>query len=113
MSSMATRCTQETVQKGAHDFFVVYSRSISSTVYRLERDRRVSALLRAVVNQAVLADVEIAASGAALPLVRLAQGQVLVEEIVVSEREEARPALDENLIVDAAFLRPQRRSWPP
>src|SRR4051812_45590961 len=32
-SSMATRCTHETVQNGAHGFLLVYSRSISSRVY--------------------------------------------------------------------------------
>src|ERR1700730_17101854 len=32
-SSIATRCTHETVQNGAHGFLLVYSRSISSRVY--------------------------------------------------------------------------------
>ena len=45
----------------------------------LERHARIAALLRAVVHQAVLADVEVARAGAAAPLVRLAVGQVVLE----------------------------------
>src|SRR5262249_10285537 len=47
----------------------------------LERDTRISALLGAVVDQAVLADVDIASAGAAFPLVRLSVGDIALEVI--------------------------------
>src|SRR5690606_16894966 len=44
-----------------------------------ERDARVAALLRAVVHEALLADVEVAGAGAALPVVRLAVDEVVLK----------------------------------
>ena len=44
-----------------------------------------AALLRAPVHQAILADVQIARAGAAMPLVRLAVREFLLEPIVVCE----------------------------
>ena len=42
------------------------------------------------MHQALFADIEIAAAGAALPVVGLAQRQVLVEQVVVGEGEHGR-----------------------
>ena len=46
-----------------------------------ERDAGVAALLRAPVDQAVLADVEVASAGAAAPLVGLALGDCVLEPV--------------------------------
>ena len=49
----------------------VLALDVSDSVIR-QRDSRIAALLRAVVNQAVLADIEIAGAGSAAPVVGLA-----------------------------------------
>ena len=45
----------------------------------LQRDPRVAALLRAIMHEPVFTDVQIARAGAATPLVRLAQSNVVLE----------------------------------
>src|ERR1017187_3774944 len=46
-----------------------------------QRNAGIAALLRAVVHQAVFADVEVARAGAAAPVVRLARGDCRLEVI--------------------------------
>src|SRR2546423_33076 len=46
---------------------------------RLERHGRITALLRAVVDEALFADVQVACAGAAPPLVRLPVREVVLE----------------------------------
>src|ERR1051325_29640 len=67
----------------------------------LQRNRGIATLLRAVVNQPVLADVEIAGSGSASPIVGFAFGDVVLERVHASEA-----ALFEalHLVVDPALL---------
>ena len=50
-----------------------------------QRNAGISALLRAVVDQAVLANVEIAGAGAASPIVFAARGDVVLEAVHASE----------------------------
>src|SRR5690348_1004498 len=75
----------------------------------LERNRRVAPLLRAVVNEAELADVEIPGAGAAAPVVRLAVRQVVLEgadagvEILDDVLRAVDPARD--IVVDGALGR--------
>ena len=47
----------------------------------LQGDAGVAALLRAVVHQAILADIQVAGAGAAAPLVGPALGDVVLEAI--------------------------------
>src|SRR5580698_6957199 len=47
----------------------------------LQRNGRISALLRAIMNQAILADVEVARSSATAPLIGTAQRDVVLESI--------------------------------
>src|ERR1035437_3409570 len=51
----------------------------------LQRNARIAALLRAVMHQAVFADVEIACSGAAAPLIGAAERDVVLKGIDASE----------------------------
>src|ERR1700704_5790483 len=70
-----------------------------------ERNRRITALLRAVMHQSVFADVEIAGAGTAAPVV----GQALRD--VVLESVDAGKALlfkRLHLVVDAALLLAER-----
>src|SRR5437660_11770125 len=71
----------------------------------LQRDPRIAALLRAVVHQPVLANVEITRARAAAPLVRLAQGDVVLERIDASE---AAPFEVLHLMIDAALFVSER-----
>ena len=50
-----------------------------------KRDRRVTALLRTIVHQPILADVQITRAGAAAPLIRLALRDVVLKCIDASE----------------------------
>src|SRR5262245_28695983 len=62
-------------------------------------------LLRTVMNQAVLAYVEIAPSCATMPLVRQTANQILLKLVVVIEREERlRPGI-QDFVVDAPLRR--------
>ena len=81
----ATWCTQETVQRGAHPFFVRNSRWRCSSVYSSERNARIAALLRTIMHQAILADVEVARAGAAAPVVLLAARDVVLKSIDARE----------------------------
>src|SRR5690242_24288 len=47
----------------------------------LQRNARVAPLLRAIVHQPILADVQIAGAGAAAPVVRVAIGNVVLEAV--------------------------------
>src|ERR1700741_2659100 len=51
----------------------------------LQRDAGITALLRAVMHQAVFANVEIARAGPATPLIRPSQGDVVLEGIHARE----------------------------
>src|SRR5271170_1651295 len=66
-----------------------------------ERNSGIAALLRAVVHQSVFADVEIARSGAAAPLVRQTLRDVVLEG-VNSGKAALLPRL--HLVVDAALF---------
>src|SRR5688572_24391320 len=59
------------------------------------------------MHEAVLADVEIAAAGCALPVVRAATREVSLEVVLVLYRIERRRQRS-NLVVDALLLRRQR-----
>src|SRR5262249_24091100 len=77
-----------------------------------ERYPWIPALLRTVVYEAVLADVEVAGAGAAAPLIRLAIRQVVLK--VANPRIEVFEDLPgpvdrrRHLVVDLAFRRSQR-----
>ena len=73
------RCTQPMVQLGAQLFAVRNSRLTSSRGVFGERHAGVAALLRAVVHQAVFADIEVARAGAAAPVVGPALGDGFLE----------------------------------
>lgn len=66
----------------------------------LERHGRIASLLRTVVNEPILADIQIPASRAALPLIGLAGDEILLEEIVVGKGPEPGLALALNLLID-------------
>ena len=69
-----------------------------------QRNARIAALLRAVVHQAVLADVQVAASGAAPPpVVRLAGEQVSLIRIVLVDAAVGALGKLPDLLVDAAL----------
>src|SRR5262245_52495499 len=76
---------------------------------RLEGDARNAALLRAVVDEAVLADVEIAGARAAPPVVGLAFGESFLEvcnpRIEVLEHLPRPVDRGRHLVVDLALLR--------
>src|SRR5580704_18169596 len=55
------------------------------TVLR-QRDAWISALLRAVVHQAILADIKVAGAGAATPIILFAGGNVVLKLIHARER---------------------------
>src|SRR5215470_20439664 len=57
----------------------------------LQGNSRVTALLRAPMHQAVLADVEIPGAGGAMPLVGPTKGQILLKSVVVCEVERRLP----------------------
>src|SRR5882724_9784824 len=66
--------------RGTGFFCQELTANISQRVF-LQRDRRVATLLRAVVNQSLLADVEIAGAGAATPLVGTSLGDVVLKSV--------------------------------
>src|SRR5262245_28997539 len=65
-------------------------------------------LLRTVMNQAVLANVEVSPSRATMPLIRQTANQILLELVVVIEREEGLPLGIQNFVVDAPLRRLER-----
>src|SRR5262245_1384501 len=65
-----------------------------------ERNGGIAALLRAVMNQSVFADVQVAAARAAMPLIRQSAYQVFLELIVVIESEEGFLPGIQNFVVD-------------
>src|SRR5687768_2483179 len=75
---------------------VVFTTQIVRAV-SLERDARMATLLRAPVHQAILADIQVAGAGAAMPVVRLALREVLLEAVVVREIEQRRAEADDLL----------------
>src|SRR5262249_41597225 len=62
-----------------------------ASVVLLERDSGMATLLRAPVDDAVFAHVEVPSAGAAVRLVRLARREVLLEAVVVGEVEHGFP----------------------
>src|SRR6266511_565473 len=64
-----------------------------------------TALLRTVMNQAVLANVEVAPSRATMPLIRQTANQILLKLVVVIEREEGLPPGIQDFVVDAPLRR--------
>ena len=75
---------------------------------RGERNGRMTALLRTVMNRAVLANVEVAAPRATMPLVRQTANQILLKLVVVIEREEGLPPGIQDFVVDAPLRRLER-----
>ena len=79
---------------------------------RRERHAGAAALLRAPVHQPVLADVEVARAGAALPVVRLAVGEVHLEaaDAGVEVLEHLAAAVDppHHVVEDRALVRAER-----
>src|SRR5215510_5891825 len=67
-----------------------------------------TALLRTVMNQAVLANVEVAPSRATMPLVRRPANQIFLKLVVVIEREEGLPPGIQDFVVDAPLRRLER-----
>src|SRR5882762_1014192 len=74
-----------------------------------EGNPRISALLRTIMHQAIFADVQIASTRAASPLVRTALGNVVLEGI---DAGEAAPFELLHLVVDRAFIVFQRLQLP-
>src|ERR1700744_5534960 len=70
-----------------------------------ERRARIAALLRAVVHEAVFADVQVAGAGAALPVIRAPFDQVALE--IVDARVQALAELHA-LVVDGALAGVER-----
>src|SRR5215475_3740335 len=67
-----------------------------------------TALLRTVMNQAVLAYVEVAPSRATMPLIRQTANQIFLKLVVVVEREEGLPPGIQDFVVDAPLRRLER-----
>src|SRR5216683_4804093 len=67
----------------------------------LERNGRIPALLRAVMHQAVLANIEVARPGAAAPLIRAPQRDVVLKRIYAREATFLQSL---HLVVDAPFF---------
>src|SRR5215831_3965973 len=82
----------------------------------LERDAGRAALLRAPVDESVLADIEIARAGTAAPLVRLAVGELFLEvrDAGVEILEDLQRAVDgrRHLVVHLAFHGTERLEQP-
>src|SRR5271168_465620 len=70
-----------------------------------ERNSGITALLRAVVHQAVFADVEVARAGAAAPVVGLALGNVVLKSVDAGEAAFFQRL---HFVIDAAFFLAQR-----
>src|SRR5260370_18326083 len=68
---------------GARFFGQVFAANVSGAVL-FQRNARITALLRAIMDQAILAHIQISASGAAPPpIVRLAGDQVLLIRLLL------------------------------
>src|SRR6202035_2804209 len=86
-------------------FFVqVFAAEVVACVSR-QRDPRISALLRAVVNQSVFANVEVASTGATTPVVGQAFCDVFLERMNACE---AALLQSLHLVIDAAFFASER-----
>ena len=70
----------------------------------LQRDGGIASPLGAIVHKPIFADVKIAATGPAMPVVGQAQRQALVKEIVISKGHEGRLLLLPHLLVNRALL---------
>ena len=97
-SSKATRWTQEIVQSDAHDLIELDSRSRSAEPVLRQWNAGISTLLRAPMDQTILADVHVARSRPALPRVRAAVGEVALKQAVVRVRVEAARELHDLFI---------------
>ena len=90
--------------RGAGFLGQVFAADIFDRVF-FERRAGVAALLRAVVHQAVLADIHVAGAGAALPVIGLALRDGVLEKIEPREV----PILHRlHLVIDLALLLAQR-----
>src|SRR5262245_26118118 len=79
-------------ERGTSLFDVVLTMQVLVGV-PLERDAWMTALLRTPVHETVFADVQVAAAGAAVPIVRQAGRQVALETVVVDVIEDGRADL--------------------
>src|SRR5208282_2455402 len=75
----------------------------------LQRNGRIAALLRAVMHQPVLANIEVARSGSTAPLIRTAQRNVVLKGIHAREAAFLQPL---HLVVDAPFFVVQGLNLP-
>src|SRR5262245_64599398 len=69
---------------GAHTGAWLFRVKLASDVFAgviFKRDGGVTALLRTVVNQSVLADVQVSGAGAAPPIVRPTVGQIVLKPV--------------------------------
>ena len=64
------------------------------------------------MHETIFTDIQVAAAGAALPLIRLARRQVLLKEIVIRKRPESRLPLRLDLVVNCPVLILQRPQLP-
>ncbi len=94
--------------RGARFFRQVFAAQIVARVAR-EWNAGIAALLRAVVHESVLADVEITRPGAAAPVVGQAPGNVVLKRV-----DAGKAALFERLhfVIDAALFLAQRLQLP-
>src|SRR5262245_32966000 len=67
-----------------------------------------TALLRAVMYKAVFANVEVAAPGATMPLVRQSANQILLKLVVVIEREKGLLPGIYDFVIDSPLRRLER-----
>src|SRR5581483_1263485 len=86
--------------RGTAFFGEILATDIGNCVF-FQRDAGIPPLLRAVMHQPILADVEVARSGAATPLVRTSLGNVVLEGI---DTGEAAPLQGLHLVIDAALF---------
>lgn len=90
--------------RGARFFGVKLAPQIGDCVF-FEGNTRIAALLRAVMNEPILADIKIAAAGAAAPLIRAPEGDVVLKCIYACETAFLERL---HLVVDALLFGIQR-----
>src|SRR5262245_23532552 len=66
---------------------MVFGTQLLETV-AIQRNPRTATLLRAPMDQSILADIEIPGAGGAMPVVRFAVRQILLKAVVVGEIED-------------------------
>jgi hypothetical protein len=85
----------------------ILSRKVRERIL-IQRDCGIATLLRAPVDKALLADIQVPASGVAVPVVRHPAPEVVLEP-VIAEKGEYRFAQLGNLVEDKAFV---VAKWP-